>query len=110
MVRPDAESVGVHAYVLMTNHAHLLRTAETAAGVPQMMKRLGQRYVQHINRSYRRTCGLFEGCFRSSLIEADGYLLACQRYSHARVPKLVTERLATAEARSSACGKSQVRQ
>ena len=44
------------------------------------MKRLGQRYVQHVNRTYRRTGGLFEGRFRSSLIEADAYLLACQRY------------------------------
>ena len=110
MTGSDAESVGVHAHVLMTNHAHLLRTAETAAGVPQMMKLPGQRYVQHINRSYRRTGGLFEGCFRSSLIEADGYLLACQRHIHARVPKLVTERLATAAARSSARGKSRSKQ
>ena len=46
-------------------------TAESAAGVPQVMKRLGQRYVQHINRIYQRTGGL---------IEADAYLLACQRY------------------------------
>ena len=76
----DAESVGVHAYVLMTNHVHLLMTAEDAAGVPQVMKRLGQRYVQHVNRRYQRTGGLFEGRFRSSLIEADGYLLTCQRY------------------------------
>ena len=76
----DVESVGVHAYVLMTNHVHLLMTAEDAAGIPQVMKRLGQRYVQHINRRYQRTGGLFEGRFRSSLIEADGYLLACQRY------------------------------
>jgi putative transposase len=44
------------------------------------MKRLGQRYVQHVNRTYRRTGGLFEGRFRSSLIEGDRYLLACQRY------------------------------
>ena len=44
------------------------------------MKRRGQRYVQHVNRTYRRTGGLFEGRFRSSLIEADAYLLACQRY------------------------------
>ena len=72
--------MSVHAYVLMTNHVHLLMTAETAAGIPQVMKRLGQRYVQHINRCYRRTGGLFEGRFRSSLIEADGYLVACQRY------------------------------
>jgi putative transposase len=74
------ESVAVHAYVLMTNHIHLLMTATRDNGVAAVMKRLGQRYVQHVNRTYRRTGGLFEGRFRSSLIEADAYLLACQRY------------------------------
>ncbi|WP_020506108.1 hypothetical protein, partial [Lamprocystis purpurea] len=44
------------------------------------MKGLGQRYVQHVNRAYRRSGTLFEGRFRSSVIEADSYLLACQRY------------------------------
>ncbi len=70
----------MHAYVLMTNHIHLLMTATRDNGVAAVMKRLGQRYVQHVNRTYRRTGGLFEGRFRSSLIEADAYLLACQRY------------------------------
>jgi putative transposase len=74
------KSVAVHAYVLMTNHTHLLMTADDDHGVPETMKRLGQRYVQHVNRTYRRTGGLFEGRYRSSLIEADRYLLACQRY------------------------------
>ena len=75
-----AKSVGVHAYVLMTNHIHLLMTADRNKGVSALMKRLGQRYVQRVNRVYHRTGGLFEGRFRSSLIEADPYLLACQRY------------------------------
>jgi len=74
------EAVAVHAYVLMTNHLHLLMTAVRDDGVPRVMKRVGQRYVQHVNRTYHRTGGLFEGRFRSSLIEADAYLLACQRY------------------------------
>jgi putative transposase len=74
------ETVAVHAYVLMTNHVHLLMTPEEAQGVTRVMKRLGQRYVQRINRTYRRTGPLFAGRFRSSLIDADGYLLACQRY------------------------------
>ena len=56
---PEAK-VSVHAYVLMTNHLHILM-------------------VQHINRTYRRTGGLFEGRYRSALIEADGYLLGCYR-------------------------------
>ncbi|QQO56624.1 MAG: transposase [Thiohalocapsa sp. PB-PSB1] len=74
------ESVAVHAYVLITNHLHLLMTAARDDGVSAVMKRVGQRYVQHVNRTYGRTGGLFEGRFRSSLIEADTYLLACQRY------------------------------
>ena len=57
------ESVAVHAYVLMTNHIHLLMTAARDNGVVAVMKRLGQRYVQHVNRTYQRTGGLFEGRF-----------------------------------------------
>jgi putative transposase len=74
------ESVRVHAYVLMTNHVHLLLTPATDHGPALLMKGLGQRYVQYVNRKYRRTGTLFEGRFRSSVIEADSYLLACQRY------------------------------
>jgi putative transposase len=77
----EEESVAVHAYVLMTNHIHLLMTARRGPGVSAVMKRGAQRYVHHVNRTYHRRVGLFEGRFRSSLIEADGYLLACQRYS-----------------------------
>jgi putative transposase len=75
-----SESVRVHAYVLMTNHVHLLMTPESERGPSLLMKGLGQRYVQHVNRAYRRSGTLFEGRFRSSVIEADSYLLACQRY------------------------------
>jgi len=78
--RAAAESVRVHAYVLMTNHVHLLMTPAAERGSSLLMKGLGQRYVQYVNRTYRRTGTLFEGRFRSSVIEADSYLLACQRY------------------------------
>ena len=70
----------VHAYVLMTNHVHLLLTSSTAAGVGQMMKSLGQRYVQYINRTYRRSGTLWEGRFRSCLTQEDAYVLSCYRY------------------------------
>jgi putative transposase len=76
----EAESVRVHASVLMTNHVHLLMTPATERGPSLLMKGLGQRYVQYVNRTYHRTGTLFEGRFRSSVIEADRYLLACQRY------------------------------
>ena len=70
----------VHAYVLMTNHVHLLLTSSTAGGAGAMMKRLGQRYVQYVNRTYRRSGTLWEGRYRSSLVLEDDYLLACYRY------------------------------
>ena len=65
----------VHAYVLMTNQVHLLLTPGTAGSAGQMMKRLGQRYVQYVNRSYRRSGTLWEGRFRSCLGQEEQYLL-----------------------------------
>lgn len=70
----------LHAYVLMTNHFHLLLTSELEAGPSLLMKFLGQRYVQYVNRTYRRTGSLWEGRFRSSLVQTDRYLLGCYRY------------------------------
>jgi putative transposase len=70
----------VHAYVLMTNHVHLLLTPTTASGVGELMKRLGQRYVQYINRTYRRSGTLWEGRFRSCLTQEESYVLGCYRY------------------------------
>jgi len=70
----------LHAYVLMTNHVHLLLTPRKAEAVPRLIISLGRRYVQYINRSYRRTGTLWDSRYKSSLIDADPYLLACQRY------------------------------
>ena len=70
----------LHAYVLMTNHFHLLLTSELEAGPSLLMKFLGQRYVQYVNRTYRRTGSLWEGRFRSSLVQTERYLLGCYRY------------------------------
>jgi putative transposase len=70
----------VHAYVLMTNHVHLLVSSASTDGVGALMKALGQRYVPYVNRTYGRTGSLWEGRFRSSLTEDESYLLACQRY------------------------------
>ena len=72
--------VAVHAYVLMTNHLHLLLTPETNEGVPLMMQALGRRYVRYFNDRHSRTGTLWEGRYRSSLIEAERYLLACMVY------------------------------
>jgi len=70
----------VHAYVLMTNHVHLLLTPSTAGGAGALMKRLGQRYVQYVNRTYRRCGTLWEGRFRSCLTREESYVLDCYRY------------------------------
>lgn len=70
----------VHAYVLMTNHVHLLLTPSLVRGPSLLMKLLGQRYVQYINRTYRRSGTLWDGRFRSSLIQDSRYVLACYRY------------------------------
>lgn len=70
----------VHAYVLMTNHVHLLLTPQAADGAALMMKHLGQRYVQYVNRTYRRSGTLWEGRFRSCLTQSEDYVLACYRY------------------------------
>jgi putative transposase len=70
----------VHAYVLMTNHVHLLISAPSAEAPGALMKAQGQRYVQYVNRTYRRSGTLWEGRFRSCLTQDETYLLACQRY------------------------------
>jgi len=70
----------IHAYVLMTNHVHLLITPNRAESVGEMMRRLGQRYVQYINRTRNRSGTLWEGRFRSCVVQEDNYLLNCQRY------------------------------
>lgn len=70
----------LHAYVLMTNHVHLLLTPTMAEGIPNLIIYLGRRYVQYVNRSYRRTGTLWDSRYKSSLVHAETYLLTCQRY------------------------------
>lgn len=70
----------VHAYVLMSNHVHLLVTPSSAEGVSRMMQYLGRQYVPYINRRHQRTGSLWEGRYRASLVQTDRYLLACSRY------------------------------
>jgi putative transposase len=81
-LREQATKYGcaVHAYVLMTNHVHLLLTPEKPDSAAQLMKHLGQRYVQYVNRVYRRSGTLWEGRFRSCLAQSEDYVLACYRY------------------------------
>ncbi len=70
----------VHAYVLMTNHVHLLVTPETRASISRMMQYVGRRYVPYVNRVYGRSGTLWEGRFKGAPIDGEAYLLACSRY------------------------------
>ena len=70
----------IHAYCLMTNHVHLLLTPAAHDSAALLMKHLGQRYVQYINRRYKRSGTLWEGRFRSCLVQTSNYVLACYRY------------------------------
>lgn len=75
-----AQRLGVHAYVLMTNHVHLLVTPESAESLARTMQSLGRRYVRHVNAVYRRTGTLWEGRYRATPIDSDRYFISCCRY------------------------------
>jgi putative transposase len=75
-----AHKVDIHAYVLMGNHLHLLLTPQEDQGLPKMMQAVGRSYVQMFNKVHARTGTLWEGRYRSTLIQTDRYLLACMAY------------------------------
>ena len=64
--------VAIHAYVLMINHVHLLMTPKTAKGVSELMQSLGRFYVRYINIKYKRTGTLWEGRYKSTIIDRWG--------------------------------------
>lgn len=70
----------VHAYVLMTNHVHLLATSRGSGGLSRLMQCLGRRYVRWFNDRHHRTGTLWEGRFRSCLVGTEQYVLRCYRY------------------------------
>jgi putative transposase len=70
----------IHACVLMTNHVHILATPAVADGISRLMQDVGREYVRYINSTYRRSGTLFEGRFKSSLVDSARYCLACYRY------------------------------
>ena len=70
----------IHAYVLMTNHVHLLVTPGRERSLPLMMQAMGRNYVQRLNVRYGRTGTLWEGRYKASLVQDSSYLLTCQRY------------------------------
>jgi len=72
--------VAIHAYVLMTNHVHLLITPSTNDGVSKLMQSLGRYYVRYVNQTYNRTGTLWEGRFKSTLVDSEHYFLLVSRY------------------------------
>lgn len=72
--------VAIHAFVLMTNHVHLLATPRDKQGISRMMQAQGRKYVQYFNYMYGRTGTLWEGRYKSTLVDTDNYLLTVYRY------------------------------
>ncbi len=70
----------IHAYCLMTNHVHLLLTPVHHDSLGSMMKGLGQRYVQYVNRTHQHTGTLWEGRYRSGMMKDEAHVLCCYRY------------------------------
>jgi len=70
----------IHAYVLMTNHVHLLLTPERADSVACLFQSIGRHYVRYINQTYQRRGGLWEGRYKCNVIESQSYLFSCMRY------------------------------
>lgn len=76
----EREGVDIHAYVLMSNHLHLLLTPQQDGALPRLMQSVGRAYVLYFNKRHGRTGTLWEGRYRSTLIETERYLLACMVY------------------------------
>jgi putative transposase len=76
----DMYGCGIHAYVLMTNHVHLLMTPQRSDAASLLMKHMGQRFTQYVNRKHNRTGPLWDGRFKSCVVDSETYLLRCYRY------------------------------
>ena len=76
----ESQGLAIHAYVLMTNHVHLLATPEAESSLSKALQSVGRRYVQYFNYTYDRTGTLWEGRYKATLIDSERYLLTCMRY------------------------------
>jgi putative transposase len=72
--------VAIHGWVFMTNHVHLLATPSHDTSLSRLMQYLGRLYVRHFNYAYTRSGTLFEGRFKSCVVQQSPYLLSCLRY------------------------------
>ena len=81
-LRKYASGMGasLHAYVLMTNHVHLLASFDDVKLVPDFMKAVGQKYAQYLNHRLNRCGALWQGRYRSCLVPGEQYFMRCQRY------------------------------
>lgn len=77
------QDCALHAYVLMSNHVHLLITSTRPEAIPKVLQSLGRRYVRYVNRTYARTGTLWEGRYKSTILDSERYVLACYRYIEA---------------------------
>lgn len=73
-------AIAIHSYVLMDNHIHVLATPGTAEALPGMMQAVGRRYVRHFNDRHHRTGTLWDGRYKSTLVQSESYLLTCMAY------------------------------
>ncbi|MFD1382669.1 transposase [Rhodanobacter aciditrophus] len=72
--------IAIHAFVLMTNHIHILLTAKNPENVGKFMQHIGRRYVPFINHKYGRSGSIWEGRYKSNLVQSEHYFLAVMRY------------------------------
>ena len=72
--------IAVHAFVLMTNHVHLLLTPKETTSISLFMQYIGRRYVPYINYKYGKSGSLWEGRYKASLVQDDKYLLRVMKY------------------------------
>jgi len=76
----NQNSLAIHAWVFMHNHIHLLVTSPDKQSLPKTMQSIGRRYAQYFNQTYHRSGSLWEGRYKSGLVDTEGYLLSCYRY------------------------------
>jgi putative transposase len=76
----EKHALSIHAYVWMTNHIHLLATPENENSISKVFQSVGRKYVQYFNFTYKRSGTLWEGRYRSTVVDSEQYLLTLMRY------------------------------
>jgi putative transposase len=72
--------VAIHAYVLMSNHLHLLATPSDSVGLGRMMQWVGRHYVPYFNHKYGRVGTLWQGRYKATVIDSERYFMTCSSY------------------------------